>query len=180
MHYNLGRSYLRGRFREAAHEFQVILDERPEDFWSNFNQGLCAYRLGQFHEALAAFRTCIALAPHSAQCYYNRGRVEEALGRYDEGYADYNRALKLDPGLAPALLNRGTLAHKMGRYDDAIADFRQALRIESDSRLIGVIQFNLALAYRARGDDARALASAQEAVAHGNSAARSVFDSLRH
>ena len=99
-HYDQGRAYLRaGRFREAAVDFQRVLDQRPQDFWPNFYQGLCAYRLGQFHDALAAFRTCIALAPDSAECYYNRARVAEALGRSDQAMHDYSRALELDPAL---------------------------------------------------------------------------------
>ena len=165
-HYDQGRVYLRaGRFREAALDFQRVLDQRPQDFWPNFYQGLCAYRLGQFHDALAAFRTCIALAPNSAECYYNRARVAEALGRGEQAMRDYSRALELDPALTSASINRGILAYKNGKNDDAIADFRQAIRAASDSRTLGLIHYNLALAYLARGDRAAALASA--AGGHG-------------
>ncbi len=160
-HYDQGRVHLRaGRFREASVDFQRVLDERPQDFWSNFYQGLCAYRLGQFHDALAAFRICIALAPNSAECYYNRARVAEALGHAAEAVRDYNRALELDPALTSATINRGILAYRNGRNDDAIADFHQAIRGSSDSRTLGMIHYNLALAHLARGDRAAALASA--------------------
>ena len=179
-HYDLGRSYLRAaRFREAAREFQIVLDERPRDFWSNFYQGSCAYRMEQFQDALGAFRTCIALAPDSAVCYYNRARAAEALGRFDQAFGDYSRALERDPDFSPAFLNRGSLAYSNGRHDDAVADFLRALRGELDSRTIGLIQYNLALAFHARGDSARAIASAREALAHGNDAASSLSDRLR-
>ena len=179
-HYDLGRSYLRARrFQQAALEFRCVLDQRPQDFWPNFYQGLCAYRLGQFHDALAAFQTCIALAPHAAECYYNRARVAEALGRGDQAVRDYSRSLELDPSLTSALLNRGILAYKNGRHDDAIADFRQALSAASDAPTTGRIHYNLALVYFARGDRARALASAQEALGRGHDAARELSDRLR-
>jgi len=179
-HYDLGRYYLRsGRIREAIDEFEHSLAERSQDFWPNFYQGLCAYRLGQFHEALAAFRACIALAPHSAACYYNRARVAEAMGRTDQAVHDYSRAVELDRGLMAAFLNRGALAYKDGRHDGAIADFRDALRATSDTRALGLIHYNLALAYLARGDRASALASAQEALDHGHDPARGLRDRLR-
>src|SRR5206468_2397097 len=54
-HYDLGRSYLREqRYRAALNEFRHTLDQRPLDFWSNFYQGLCSYRLGEFPDAFAA------------------------------------------------------------------------------------------------------------------------------
>jgi tetratricopeptide (TPR) repeat protein len=179
-HYDAGRAYLRkGAFRNAALEFEQVRDERPQDFWPNFYLGLCAYRLGQFTDAVAAFQTCTALAPNSAQCYYNRALAYESLGRHESAVRDYGRALALDPGLAPAALNRGIIAYKLGRNDDAVNDFRQALRAAPDSRTIGRIQYNLALACAARGDRAAALASAQDALAHGHTAARALRDRLR-
>ena len=176
-----GRAHLRaGRFWEAATDFQHVLDQRPEDFWPNFYQGVCAYRLAQFHDALAAFRTCIALAPKSAECYYNRARVAESLGRGPEAMRDYTRALELDPALTAAAINRGTLAYRNGRTDAAIADFQQAIRTETDSRTLGLIHFNLALAHLARGDRAAALASVQAAMARGHEPARALGDHRTH
>jgi eukaryotic-like serine/threonine-protein kinase len=178
-HYDRGRAHLRaGRFREAAVDFQRVLDERPQDFWPNFYQGLCAFRLAQYHDALAAFRTCVALAPNSAECYFNRARVAEALGRAAEAKRDYTRALELDPTLTSATINRGILAYRDGRNDDAIADFARAIRGCSDSRTLGLIHFNRALAQLARGERAAAMASAQAAVALGHEPARALADRL--
>jgi eukaryotic-like serine/threonine-protein kinase len=178
-HYDQGRDYLRaGEFREAAREFQRVLDDRPQDFWPNFYQGQCAYRLGQFHDALAAFRTCVALAPDSAECYFNRARVAEALGRRDAAMRDYTRALELDPALTSASINRGILAYQTGRIDDAITDFHRALRASTDSRTTGLVQYNLALAHLTHGDRAAALENAQAAIAHGHAEASALADQL--
>ncbi len=62
-HCDLGRAFLRdGENARAVLEFQQAVDLRPQDFWPNFYQGLCAYKLGRFEEALNAFRVCISLA----------------------------------------------------------------------------------------------------------------------
>jgi eukaryotic-like serine/threonine-protein kinase len=178
-HYDQGRDYLRaGQFREAAREFQRVLDDRPQDFWPNFYQGQCAYRMGQFHDALAAFRTCVALAPDSAECYFNRARVAEALARRDAAMRDYTRALELDPALTSASINRGILAYQNGRIDDAITDFHRALRASTDSRTTGLVHFNLALAHLAHGDRTAALENAQAAIAHGHVEASALADQL--
>jgi tetratricopeptide (TPR) repeat protein len=180
-HYDLGRVQLRrGRFREAAREFQLVLDERPGDFWPNFYHGLCAYRLGQLNDAFAAFRTCIALAPRSAECYYNRARVAESLLRLDQAARDYSRAVELDPGLSRAFHNRGILAYKNGRHHDAIADFVQALRTTSDPHERGLIHYNLSLAHLDAGDYKRARDSAQKALEGGHDDARALRDGLVH
>jgi eukaryotic-like serine/threonine-protein kinase len=178
-HYDLGRSYLRsGQIREAEAEFQNVLALRPQDFWPNFYQGLCAYRLAQGDDALSAFRTCVALAPLSAECYYNRALAAQALGRHDESLRDYTRALELDPNLTSALLNRGIVAFKNGRHHSAIADFRRSLQTTTDSRTLGRIHFSLALAHLAKGDRIAARADAEEAVARGCPEAVALRDRL--
>jgi serine/threonine protein kinase/Flp pilus assembly protein TadD len=178
-HHELGRAELRaGRFQEAALEFQHVVDDRPLDFWSNFYLGLCDYRLGRFPDALAEFGICVALAPRSAECYYNRARVAEAMGRADQAVLDYGRALEIDPGMTPALLNRGINAYKNGRYTAAAQDLRLALESARDSTTKGQVHYNLALVYLAEGDRAAALASAQEALAHGDRAAAGLLERL--
>jgi serine/threonine protein kinase/Flp pilus assembly protein TadD len=118
-HCDLGRSYLRsGDLVRAAAEFQAALDIRPQDFWPNFYQGLCAYQLGRFEDAIAVFRICIALAPDTAECYYNRALAHEAAGHNEHALRDYSRALRLDRGLSDAARRRGLLLAAMGRQPD--------------------------------------------------------------
>jgi tetratricopeptide (TPR) repeat protein len=179
-HADLGRYYLlSGRFEEAAREFQSVLDQRPQDFWPHFHEGVCAYRLERFQEAFAAFGTCVALAPTRAECYYNRGLAAQAIGKGDRAFLDYSKALELNPALTAAALNRGILAYRVGRHDEAVADLQRALHSTGDFRTMGLIHFNLALAHQARGDRSAALASAEQALAHGHNEARSLRDRLR-
>lgn len=178
-HCDLGRSYLRtASFQQAAAEFQRAVALQPDDFWSNFYEGLCAYRLEQFDEAVAAFRSCIALAPTSAECYYNRALAESARERPTPAFRDYSRALELDPKLTDAVLNRGILSYEARRFDQSIADFERALTTTKDAAALGRIRYNLALAYLARGDRAEAISSADKALAHGYDEARALRDKL--
>jgi serine/threonine protein kinase/tetratricopeptide (TPR) repeat protein len=160
-HYDLGRSYLRsGKPRVAADQFRRGLRLRPQDFWLNFYEGLCDFRLGQFEAAVNAFRVCIALAPDSAECFYNRARAYQALNRLDLALADYDRALEINPRLTDAALNRGIIRFHQGRHDAAISDLERALKTTSSRSTLGVIHYNLALVHQARGDRQAATARA--------------------
>ncbi len=179
-HYDLGRSLLREeKFPAAAEEFRRTLEDRPLDFWPNFYQGLCAYKLGKFQDAYSAFGICAALAPGSAECFFNRARAAEAMGRVDQALRDYHWALDRDPNLTSALLNRGILASRAGRHAEAVADFQRALETSSDPRTLGRIHYNLALTRLAQGEPAAALAHAEQALAQGYDAARGLRERLR-
>ena len=179
-HYDRGRSELRsGEFDTASEEFRLALDQRPQDFWTNFYEGHCAYRLRRYSDAFASFSVCIALDPQSAPSYFNRALASEASGRADLAFRDYTHALGLDARLTKALLNRGILSYKSGRYPDAIADFRRALNTASDPDTLGRVHYNLALTYLARGNRASARAHAEKAAANGNDDARRLHDQLR-
>jgi tetratricopeptide (TPR) repeat protein len=147
-HEAVGRALLfAGRAEEAAAELEEALRLRPQDFWANFYEGLCAQRRGRHEEAVAAFRTCVALAPRSAPCYYNRALALAALGRTEQALRDHDRALEIDPGLSAARLGRGALHFRAGRLESAAADFERALADGADP---AAAHFNLALVCRAR------------------------------
>jgi serine/threonine protein kinase/tetratricopeptide (TPR) repeat protein len=149
-HYTLGRSLLDASDLEAAaREFAAASDLQPQDLWSRFSQGLCAYRLRRFAAAVAAFDVCVALAPTTAECYYNRARSHAALGHTEAALGDYNHALALAPELAVAALNRGVLLFRQRRYPEALADFQRALKGQASR---AIVHYNLALAYLAQND----------------------------
>lgn len=179
-HHDLGRFLLRaGRLEAADTEFQRVLAEKPDDFWANFYQGLCAYRLRRFSEAVAAFRVCVALQPDSAICYHNRALAFEGLGRVDQAWDDYTRALGLAPDLAPARLNRGLLASRLKRWRDAITDFDLATKSSSDRETLARVHLNWALASQAIGDRISARQHAETAAGLGSKEAKALSEILR-
>ena len=70
-----------------------------QDFWSNFYNGLCAFRLRKFNDAEAAFHTCIALTPKSATCFYNRAWPAAPWARFPKPIATTHAPLELEPSL---------------------------------------------------------------------------------
>jgi serine/threonine protein kinase/tetratricopeptide (TPR) repeat protein len=176
----LGMSYLRsGEESRAAEQFQLGLDLRPQDFWLNFYQGLCAFRLGRFDESVDAFRVCIALAPESAECFHNRALALGALGLTGKAIDDYTHALERNPALTAASLNRGMLHYREGHLIEAAADLNQALATTTGRREQGIIYYNLSLVDLAHGDRAAALSNLKVAVSHGDEAARELQDRLQ-
>lgn len=151
--YDLGRAELRaGHPERAAEHFRRGLKLRPQDFWLNFYDGLCGYRLGRFDDAVEAFRVCIALAPDSAECFHNRALAYQAQDALELALADYDRALELSPDLPDARLNRGIVAFRLGRLDAALADLERAARTAKSQKTLELARENLALVRRARDD----------------------------
>ena len=178
-HYDLGRSYLRsGDYALAAEEFRCSVALQPGEFWPHFFQGVCAFRLGRPRDSVAELSICVALAPGSAACYYNRAKAYEALGQIELAQADYTRTLELDPAFTDAALNRGVLAFRAGRYADAIADFGRARATATAPRSLGLICYNLALVHVAQRNWPEARACLEEAIAHGDKAARDLYARL--
>ncbi len=96
-----------GDLAQAEKAFEQALALQPQDFWPNFHQGVCAFRLNRYDDALSAFRICIALAPDRAECFYNCALAHAALGHTADAERNYTRAVSLDPTLATAPLDRG-------------------------------------------------------------------------
>jgi serine/threonine protein kinase/Flp pilus assembly protein TadD len=150
-----------GNLTRAAEELQRAVDLRPQDFWANFCQGVCAYRRGRPSEAVHAFGVALALAPTSAACYYNRGLAHAAWGDTANALSDYDRALALEPGLAAAVLNRGVLHYQEGRHSRALADLEQALRLGAEP---AGTHYNLALVHLALENRAAARRHVERAL----------------
>ena len=75
-------------------------------------------------------------------------------------------------------MNRGILSYQAQRYDEAITDFERALAATTDAAALGRIQYNLALANLAQGDQAKAITCADKALAHGYDEARVLREKL--
>ena len=174
----LGRSLLRsGRLEEATGVLERALGLHPQDFWLNFYQGLCTYRLENYHRALAHFHACVVLAPASPECLYNRALTLAALGQPRRALRDYDRALQLNHHFAAAALNRGLLNYQRQHYAAALAGFQKALDSGADPARA---HYNLALTYLALGNRAAALAHLERALGQnpGHREARLLRESL--
>jgi tetratricopeptide (TPR) repeat protein len=163
-YYALGRALLReGHLDEAAAAIHQAVRLQPQGLWPNFYEGVCAYQRGHYDDAVTAFSVCVALDPSGSRCLCNRGLALAKVGRADRALEDYDRALQLEPALAAAALNRGLLHLHAKRYQEASVDLERALRLGADSVLT---HYSLAVAYRACGKRAAAVACLQRVLQH--------------
>jgi serine/threonine protein kinase/Flp pilus assembly protein TadD len=160
----LGRALLQaGQLDEALQRLRQARDLEPQDVWSNYYYGVCAYRKKQYEEAALAFSVCVGAAPHVAGCFYNRALSLAALGRPEQAIHDYDRALQLDPTLTGALVNRGMLRYQAKQYDLARADLEEALTRGANPALVN---YDLALVYMAQHQPEAAVACVERALQH--------------
>jgi serine/threonine protein kinase/Flp pilus assembly protein TadD len=178
--YQLGRSWLKsGNYQQAIQQFRRGLDLRPEDFWLNFYEGLCAYRTGKYQDALHSFHICIVLSPETAECYYNRGLANQELGHVSEALRDYDKALGLNPKLSGAALNRGLLLYRQGHLNEAASSLDQALASAASAGERCEIHYTMALVERAQGRRAKALEHLESASPCGDARVRALRERLR-
>jgi eukaryotic-like serine/threonine-protein kinase len=113
-HYAIGRWLMhQGALAEAEQQYRAALDQKPNDFWLNFQLARCSFDLQHFESALVAASVCVALEPSRPECYYNRAVCHESLEQNDEALADFNQSLKLDAHFTPASDAKGNLLSRM-------------------------------------------------------------------
>jgi tetratricopeptide (TPR) repeat protein len=115
-HFAVGRSLLAsGDLAGAEAAFERALALRPQDYWPNFERGVCAYRRHHYEDAVNAFQVCIALAPDRAEPFYNRALAHAALGQNVQASLDHERAVRLDPTLVEPHFNGKSTKNPAGR-----------------------------------------------------------------
>lgn len=90
-----------------------------------------------------------------ADLYHTRGLTHGSNGRRQLATADFNAAIRADPTYAPAYAERGDDYLFERKFDLAIQDFNEALRLGGEDT---TTLFSRGLAYRGKGDRARAIA----------------------
>ena len=122
-----GRVYLkRGRYTEAAREFAMALEVRP-DAEAHHNIGFALHYLGKYEEAAEHYRTAIALKPAYRDALNNLATTLFELGNVAESIAYLEKAKRIDPAFPDAYLNLGIFLWRSGRTAEAIEEFRKGL-----------------------------------------------------
>ncbi|HEV3238035.1 MAG TPA: hypothetical protein VGZ25_13685, partial [Gemmataceae bacterium] len=88
-HLALGRFYLRPGpeqdLKVAADHFHNAALVQPQNFWANYYEGVCAFRLKRFEDALSSLKICVSLAPDSDDCRTNRDLAQAELDKIKNG-----------------------------------------------------------------------------------------------
>jgi serine/threonine protein kinase/TolB-like protein len=149
-----------GGQQKAIDEYRQAIRTNPY-LWLNFNFLGSAYNSGgQYDKALAAFQQVTRLEPDLATGYANMGTVYLAQDKWSDCIAEYERAISIDP--KPLYYsNRGVAYFRLARYPESIKDFDKAVGLNPND---AGFRLNLADAYRASGQSAKAEADYDQAI----------------
>jgi serine/threonine protein kinase/tetratricopeptide (TPR) repeat protein len=160
----LGATYVDGgQSEQGIQAFQKAIELNPY-FWQNQNFLGDAYlRAGDYDKALEAFKKVTELEPDIDAGYENIGNVYLTQGKYEECIPYFQQALKIEP-FYTTYSNLGTAYFFLKQYKNAIPMFEKAAELNPNDTSAAV---NLADAYRYGGDQDKARAEYQKAVALG-------------
>ncbi len=127
-----------GRYREAAAEWERVLEIRPDDALAQGNLGVVLRLAGDPQQASAHLRKATELRlrgtveehPDSAPARNALGTALLEAGRTGEALEEFRKATKLDPGYAPAFSSLGATLAAEGSLDEAESQLRQALTLD--------------------------------------------------
>jgi Ca-activated chloride channel homolog len=92
--------YDRGKYEQAAQDYQKVLAENPNHPIANFNMGNLLFRQNMHDSAAAYFQNAIGNLKsdqHQARGYYNLGNSLLAKGDLQKSIEAYKQSLRLDP-----------------------------------------------------------------------------------
>ena len=128
----------------------IAESDRQLEAYALFNQGVAA---ATPEEKTALYRKATTLAPDLVEARYNLALALEKLGKPAEAEREYQELLRIDPANERAAANLGAQLYAQKRFAEAVAVDQRALEVHPDSL---ALRNNLAEAYRAAGDIARA------------------------
>jgi non-specific serine/threonine protein kinase len=185
----LGRAYFlaKGKFREAAAEFEQALAANPKAGWVAMQLAHCYAFLGDYARGEAVARQAIALQEQflSGQegmqligAYLRLGHLYYLQGRYDDAVSEFYRelvflrqsdhalkeraAIEVHQRLASAYLRQGNLSDAGLAFEKAVRGFEQRLQMGADEPFT---RYYIACAYAMMGERDRALECLEKAVA---------------
>lgn len=162
VHYN--RAQLRaghGDTAGALADLDRALELDPDFTDAYVNRAGLLAAAGEADPARADVRRGLALDPGSPHLLAVLGQLELADGRLNAAHTAFGTAIERDPGLAAAWAGRAAVWHERGEPEAAAADLTRALEAGEDPRLL----FNRAVALRAAGRPAEAVADLNQALA---------------
>lgn len=122
---------------EADRQFQIVLQEDPEDTVSLHYLGLIAQKRDDDAAALGYFDRALAIDPEDTNVMLDRGIALMDLGRMAEARAAFDQLTALEPDDARAHLFAGIVAYRVADYDaarpllDKAAELDPSLRAQS-------------------------------------------------
>jgi len=132
-HVARARLYMeRGRFEEAAKEFDVAIPVHPAEADLYYYRGTALLANGQAESALKDFDTASGLDPKEPLYLAARGLAKFRAGRdAAAARADFDAAIQADGACYAAWFNRGLVAYERKELEAAEKDLRHAMGIRA-------------------------------------------------
>ena len=174
-----------GRFEEAQHAYQALIEQNPNDPDLWHFKGLLAMHQGRFDEAARLIALAIVLKPgdpdyfrdlglayagagnaeKAAESFNKSGNALQEQCRFADSLSRYELALEARPGFAPALMNRGAALDRLGCYPEAHASFEAVLQAVGPTPATAFDLMNRANALSGLGRAAEAIAGYDRVLA---------------
>lgn len=115
-----------GKYTEAIHLFQNILDQYPQSFEALHDIGAAHALLGNKSEALKHLLLAAKINDQSPDLFYNLGRLYDDLYQLETALDCYQKAVNLDPQHSASWVNLAIDLSAFKKYDDALRCFKTA------------------------------------------------------
>ena len=128
---------VRGRYEEAAVEYETALASNQNWAVALLNTGRCKYLMGLLDDAIPLMEQAIRLSPRDPAIgawYSSIGTVHLLQSRTDEAIRWYEKARIADPGRPQVHANLASTYALKGETDRAAFEFAEARRLGGDDR----------------------------------------------
>jgi tetratricopeptide (TPR) repeat protein/predicted Ser/Thr protein kinase len=133
-HVCLGRIYKgTGHYREAATQFEGVLQEQPSNDRAYLELGETYEYLGDAERAEATYRRAIKLRPNYWAGYNWLGAFYYFRSQYQRAAEMFERVVALAPDNVRGLSNLGQVYVIQGRYKEAIAKLQRSIAVRPDA-----------------------------------------------
>jgi tetratricopeptide (TPR) repeat protein len=160
-HHNLAMAFAKeGRVDEAAAEFRLVLENRP----NLLTQWVFVAFLSdhsRLDEAIAMGEEANRLYPPNEMIYYHLGRCLAKKNRMDEAIAEYEKALNLRPNYVLAHYELGNALVDKRDFNGAISHWEKVVEFDPNH---ADAHGNLGSAFYVRGDVVKALFHWRESI----------------
>lgn len=123
-----------GQLDEAQRQFEIVLEEDPEDTTALHYLGLIAQQRDDPAAAIQYFDRALVLDPDDPDVRLDLGVALLDAGRLPEARAALERVIQLDPDQARAHFFLGVADYRAGEYAKASASFDRAAELDPSLR----------------------------------------------
>src|SRR5574344_1500468 len=126
--------YKQNNLRGAMADYDLALDNDPNNFLGHYNRGLLRAQVGDDNRAITDFDFVLRLDPDNLMALFNRALLLDHTGNLRRPIRDYSRVIKQYPNFWTGLHYRAVCYRKLGHIQNAEQDEFRILKAQLDKR----------------------------------------------